>query len=141
MAMDTAQVHRMYRHVLHALPASVLLIWSCPAYLPWEILASIVLAESLVITHPMPFVTLEGSNNCKIIIGALTFKDSKCKGKPKASKEYKNFIGNELLEIHQELSTRTCTQHSHQATVLPAGLNLGGGGTCPLTNSSTSLIF
>ena len=69
------------------------MIMSCPAYLLWEILASTLLAESLVITQLVPFVTLGGSNDHKIIIGALTFKDSKCKGKPETSKEFKNFTG------------------------------------------------
>ena len=55
----------------------------------------IALAESLVITHLVPFaiITLEGSNDRKIIIGALTFKSSKCKDKPETSNEFKSCIG------------------------------------------------
>ena len=49
------------------------------AYLPWKILASIVLAENSVITHLVPFVTLGGSKDRKIIIGAATFNKSKCR--------------------------------------------------------------
>ena len=89
------------------------IMMSCPAYLPWEILASIVLAESLVITHLVPFVTLGGSKDCKIIVGA-------------AKQMHLRFSRNSkfLLEIglpgnHEVLSPRTCTQHSHQVTVLP----------------------
>ena len=65
---------------------------SCPAYLPWEILSSIVLAESLVITQLVPFDTFGGSKEHKIIIGAATF--NKCKGNPDISKEFKNSVGN-----------------------------------------------
>ena len=115
---------RMYRNVLHTLLASILLMWSCPTYLPWEILASIVLAESLVITHLVTFVTLEGSINRKIIIGALTFIVN-AKVSPRPLMNSKFLQENELLEIHQELSPRTCTKHNHQATVLPARLHLG----------------
>ena len=58
----------MYRRILHALLASILLIWSCPAYLPWEMLASIVLAESLVITHLVTFVTLTDLITVKLLL-------------------------------------------------------------------------
>ena len=37
------------------------------------ILASMVFAESLVITHLIPLVTLGGSKDCKMIIGAEIF--------------------------------------------------------------------
>ena len=67
---------------------------SCPEYLPWETLASTVFAESLVITHLVPFVTFGGSKDRKIIIGVATFNKSKCEGNPEISKEFKNSIGN-----------------------------------------------
>ena len=47
------------------------MIISWPAYLLWEILASMVFAESLVITHLVPLVTLGGSKDRKMIIGAI----------------------------------------------------------------------
>ena len=66
---------------------------SLPTYLPWEILASMVFAESLVITHLVPLVTLGESNERKMIIGALSFNESKCKGNPDTSQELKNSTG------------------------------------------------
>ena len=56
------------------------IIMSLPAYLPWEILASMVFAESLVITHLVPLVTLGGSKDRKMIIGAPILNDSRCEG-------------------------------------------------------------
>ena len=35
-----------------------------------------------------------GSSECKIIIGAPTFNESKCGGKPETSKECKHSVGN-----------------------------------------------
>ena len=74
------------------------MIQLCTAYLPWEIFVSVVLAESLVFTHLVPFVTLGRSNN---FIGALTFKGSKCKGKPRPLKNSKILQESKLLDIHQ----------------------------------------
>ena len=54
----------------------MLSLWGIDEYLPWEILVSIILTKSLVITHLVPFVALGGSNDHKTI-GVLTFKD-KC---------------------------------------------------------------
>ena len=67
---------------------------SCPAYIPWEILASMVFGESLVITHLVPFVTFGRSKDRKIIIGAATFNKSKSEGNPEIYKEFKNSVGN-----------------------------------------------
>ena len=53
-----------------------------------------VLAESLVTTHLVPFVTRGGSKERKIIIGAPTFNESKCGGNPDTSREFKNSVGN-----------------------------------------------
>ena len=69
------------------------MMMSWPAYLPWDILASIVFAESFVITHLVPLVTLGGSKDCKMIIGAPSFNDNKCEGNPETSKEFKNSTG------------------------------------------------
>ena len=52
-----------------------------------------VLAESLMITHLVPLITLRGSNERKMIIGAASFNESKCKGNPDTSKEFKNSTG------------------------------------------------
>ena len=52
-----------------------------------------VFAESLVITHLVPLVTLGGSKDRKIIIGAEIFKESICEGNPETSREFKNSIG------------------------------------------------
>ena len=52
-----------------------------------------VLAESLVIIHLVPFVTLGGSKERKMIIGAASFNESKCEGNPDTSKEFKNSMG------------------------------------------------
>ena len=52
-----------------------------------------VFAESLVITHLVPLVTLGGSKDRKIIIGAESFKDSTCEGNPETSREFKNSMG------------------------------------------------
>ena len=49
-----------------------------------------VFAESLVITHLVPLVTLGGSKDRIIIIGAEIFKDSTCEGNPETSREFKN---------------------------------------------------
>ena len=62
----------------------------CPAYLPWEILTSMVFAESLVITHLVPFVTLgDLCKDRKIIIGAAIFNKSKREGNPETSRNSK----------------------------------------------------
>ena len=42
-----------------------------------------VFGESLVITHLVPLVTLGGSKDRKMIIGAETFNDSRCEGIPR----------------------------------------------------------
>ena len=52
-----------------------------------------VFAESLVITHLIPLVTLGGSKDHKIIIGADSFKDSVCEGNPGTSREFRNSMG------------------------------------------------
>ena len=52
-----------------------------------------VLAESFVITHLVPLVTLGGSKDRKMIIGAASFNVSRCEGNPETSKEFKNSIG------------------------------------------------
>ena len=52
-----------------------------------------VFAESLVIAHLVPLVTLGGSKDRKIIIGAESFKDSTCEGNPETSREFKNSMG------------------------------------------------
>ena len=52
-----------------------------------------VFAESLVITHLVPLVTLGGSKDHKIIIGAEIFKESTCEGNPETSREFKNSMG------------------------------------------------
>jgi len=62
---------------------------SWPAWMPWEIFASMLLAESLVITHLVPLVTLGGCSERKIIIGVPTFNESKRGGKPETSKSLK----------------------------------------------------
>ena len=49
-----------------------------------------VFAESLVIMHLVPLVTLGGSKDRKMIIGAETFNDNRCKGNPETSREFKN---------------------------------------------------
>ena len=59
---------------------------SWPAYLPWKSLASMVL-------HLVPLVTLEGSEDRKMIIGAAIFNDNRCDGNPETSREFKNFMG------------------------------------------------
>ena len=51
-----------------------------------------VFAESLVITHLVPLVTLGGSKDRKII-GAAIFNDNRCEGNPEISREFKNSIG------------------------------------------------
>ena len=66
---------------------------SWPAYLPCDILASMVFAESLVITHLVPLVTLGGSKDRTIIIGAKSFKDSVYEGNPETSSEFRNSTG------------------------------------------------
>ena len=66
------------------------MIMLCPAYLPWEILTSMVFAESLVITHLVPFVTLgDLCKDRKIIIGAAIFNKSKREGNPETSRNSK----------------------------------------------------
>ena len=65
---------------------------SWPACLPCDILASMVFAESLVITHLVPLVNLRGSKDRKIIIGVEIFKENKenvCEGNPETSREFK----------------------------------------------------
>ena len=52
-----------------------------------------VFAESLVITHLVPLVTLGGSKDRKMIIGAETFNDSRCEGNPETYREFRNSIG------------------------------------------------
>ena len=52
-----------------------------------------VFAESLVITHLVPLVTLGGSKDRKMIIGAEIFNDSRCEGNPETSREFRNSIG------------------------------------------------
>ena len=52
-----------------------------------------VFAESLVITHLVPLVTLGGSKDRKIIIGAESFKDRICEGNPETSREFRNSMG------------------------------------------------
>ena len=85
-------------------------------------LASMVLAESLVITHLVPFVTLGGSKEHKLIIGTASFNVSKCEGNPDTSKEFKNSMGkctawdSSRTESSNQL---ICTQQAHQVTVLP----------------------
>ena len=48
-----------------------------------------VFGESLVITHLVPLVTLGGSKDRKMIIGAAIFSESKWEGNPETSKEFK----------------------------------------------------
>ena len=69
------------------------MMMSLPAYLLWEILASMVLAERLVIAHLVPLVTLGGPKERKMIIGAASFYVSKCEGNFETSKEFKNSMG------------------------------------------------
>ena len=85
---------------------------SCPAYLPWEILTFMTFAESLAITHLVPFVTFGGFKDSKIIIGAATFK---CEGNPETSKEFKNSVGNwdssgtEFKDLYSTQSPGNCS--------------------------------
>ena len=75
-----------------------------------------VLAESLVTPHLVPFVTLGGSKERKMIIGAASFNESKCGGNPDASKKFKNSMG----KCTAWDSSRTeSSDLSHQVTVLP----------------------
>ena len=78
-----------------------------------------VFAESLVITHLVPFVTLGGSKDRKIIIGAESFKDSTCDGNPEISREFKILWENAQPGIHQVQNPKICTRQTHQVTVLP----------------------
>ena len=50
-------------------------------------------AESLVITHLVPLVTLRGSKDRKMIIGAEICNDSRCEGNPETLREFRNSIG------------------------------------------------
>ena len=63
-------------------------------------MASIVLAESLVITHLVPLVTRGGSKERKIVIGAPTFNESKCGATLTLLKSLKTLLEIQLLEIH-----------------------------------------
>ena len=47
-----------------------------------------VLAESLVIMHLVLLVTLGGSKESKMIIGAASFNERECEGNPETSKEF-----------------------------------------------------
>ena len=52
-----------------------------------------VFAESLVTMYLVRLVTLGGSKDRKMIIGAETFNDSRCEGNPETSREFRNSIG------------------------------------------------
>ena len=69
------------------------IVISWPAYLPWDILASMVFGESFVITHLVPLVTLGGYKDCKMVIGAASFNDSRWERSPETTKEFRNSIG------------------------------------------------
>ena len=73
-----------------------------------------VLAESLVITHLVPFVPLGGSKECKMIIGAASFNESKCEGNKIPLKSLKIQWENAQPGIHQEQNPVICTQQAHQ---------------------------
>jgi len=47
-----------------------------------------VFAESLVITHLVPLVTLEESKDHRMTIGAVIFNEIRCEGNPETSKEF-----------------------------------------------------
>ena len=81
--------------------------------LPWEILASIVLAESFVIMHLVPFVTLGRSKEHKMIIGAART----CAKEIQIS--LKRLWENAQPGIHQVQNPVISTQPAHQVTVLP----------------------
>ena len=76
-----------------------------------------VFAESLVITHLVPLVTLGGSNERKMIIGSASFNESKCKGNPDISKEFKN-------------STGKCTAWDSSSTESSDMYSTGSPGNC-----------
>ena len=72
-----------------------------------------VFAESLVITHLVPLVTLGGSNELKMIIGATSFNESKCEGNPDRLAPLKSLkIQWENVQpgIHQVQNPVICTQ-------------------------------
>ena len=76
-------------------------------------------AESLVITHLVPLVTLGGSNECKMTIGAASFNESKCEGNSDTSKEFKN-------------STGKCTAWDSSSTESSDRYSKGSPGNCAI---------
>ena len=81
-----------------------------------------VFAESLVITHLVPLVTLGEYDERKMIIGTASFNESKCEGNPDTSKEFKNLKilwENAQPGIHQVQNPAISTQWAHQVTVQP----------------------
>jgi len=68
--------------------------------------ASMLLAESLVITNLLPLVTLGGSSERKIIIGTPNFSAGV---NPKLLKSLKTQLETQQPGIHQAQSLRTCT--------------------------------
>ena len=76
-----------------------------------------VLAESLVITHLVPLVTLGGSNERKMIIGTASFNKRECEGNPETSKECKNSMGKCTAWDSSVQNLVICTRQTHQVTV------------------------
>ena len=65
------------------------IVISSRIYLPLEILAFIIWCERLVTMHLVPLVTLGGSKDRSIIIGAPTFNNSWWGGRPDISNVFK----------------------------------------------------
>ena len=75
-------------------------------------------AESYVITHLIPFVTLGGSNDRKIIIGQQPLMTTNEKETLRPQESLRIRWENAQPGIRQVQNLMICTQRSHQAIVL-----------------------
>ena len=78
-----------------------------------------VFAESLVITHLVPLVTLGGSKDRKIIIEADSLKTAHVKGILRSLESLKILWENGQPGIHQAQNPKIYTRQTHQVTMLP----------------------